>query len=123
VLTEWSADDPSAEELAALELAVTVHDGQDGPVIDVRGGLVSSDAERLTAVVEELLDEGAVLTIDLTQLALLDSAGVAVLLGAVHRAEERSVDLRMQASPPAADLLERTGVAAGAAGRATIVIT
>ena len=85
MLTEWSAEG-SAGDRAALELALTVTRADDGPVIVLDGGLVSGTADRLIAVADELLDEGAVLTLDLTCLALLDSAGVNVLLRIVERA-------------------------------------
>lgn len=121
MLTEWSAgESESAEELAAYELALTVMQDGGGPVIDVRGGLVSTTAGRLGAVVGELLEPGAELTIDLTHLAVLDSAGVGVLLSAVDRADAAAARLRLLASAPAANLLERTGVAAGVGQRAVI---
>jgi anti-anti-sigma factor len=124
VLTEWSAgESESAEELAAFELALAVEQDEDGPVIDVQGGLVSGTAERLSAVVDELLEADAALTIDLTRLAMLDSAGVGVLLSATERAAAGATRLRMVASPPAADLLERTGVLAGIGSRAIVDLT
>ena len=121
MLTEWSAEG-SAGDRAALELALTVTPADDGPVIVLDGGLVCGTADRLLAVADELLDEGAALTIDLACLALLDSAGVNVLLTVVDRAETRAMDLRLHASPTAADLLERTGVTAGIGGRATLTV-
>ena len=124
MLTEWSAgESESAEELAAFELALTVQQDSRGPVIDVQGGLVSGTADRLRAVVAELLEHDADLTIDLTRLAVLDSAGVGALLGAVDRARASATRLRLLASAPAADLLERTGVAAGIGDRAVIDLT
>jgi ABC-type transporter Mla MlaB component len=119
MLTEWSAEG-SAGDRAALELALTVMPADDGPMIVLDGGLVSGTADRLLAVTDELLDAGSVLTIDLACLALLDSAGVNVLLTVVDRAAAHSMDLRLLASPTAADLLERTGVAAGIGARATV---
>ena len=119
MLTEWSAEG-SAGDRAALELTLTVTRAEDGPVIELDGGLVSGTADRLVAVADELLDDGAVLTLDLACLALLDSAGVNVLLTVVDRAAARSMDLRLHASPTAADLLERTGVTAGIGERATL---
>ena len=122
MLTEWSEESASFEERPSLDLSLTVHDDPAGPSIEVRGGLVATTVTRLSAVVAELLDAGGSLTIDLERLALLDSAGVGVLLGAVDKAAEHDVDLRLVASGPAADLLDRTGVTAGARGRATIEI-
>ena len=122
MLTEWSAEG-SAGDRAALELALIVTRAEDGPVIVLDGGLVSGTADRLIAVADELLDEGAALTLDLARLALLDSAGVNVLLTVVERAAARSMDLRLQASPTAADLLERTGVSAGIGDRATLTVS
>ena len=122
MLTEWSAEG-SAGDRAALELSLTVTRAEDGPVIELDGGLVSGTADRLIAVVDELLDDGGVLTVDLARLALLDSAGVNVLLTVVDRADTRSTDLRLQASPTAAGLLERTGVSAGIGDRATLTVT
>ncbi|MDQ1374887.1 MAG: hypothetical protein QOJ09_2225 [Actinomycetota bacterium] len=122
MLTEWSAESASFEERPALELSLVVHDQVDGPVIEVHGGLICTTADRLSAVVGELLESGRALTIDLECLALLDSVGVGVLLAAVDRAEAHAVDLHMIASAPAAELLDRTGVTAGARGRATIDI-
>jgi stage II sporulation protein AA (anti-sigma F factor antagonist) len=122
VLTEWSAESASFEERPALELSLTVQDDPDGPLIEVQGGLVCTTAQRLAAVVGELLDAGRSLTIDLERLGLLDSAGVGVLLGAIDRAASHDVDLRLLASQPAAELLDRTGVTAGARGRATIEV-
>jgi anti-anti-sigma factor len=122
MLTDWSADTDSAEERAALELALRVTEDADGPVVGVDGGLVSGTADRLTAVIAELMEEGTAVTIDLTHLALLDSAGVGALLSTVDRAVRGSVDLRLVASEPAAQLLERTGVAAGIGDRARIIV-
>jgi len=121
MLTEWSAEG-SAGDRAALELALTVSRASEGPVIVLDGGLVSGTADRLIAVADELIDEGAALTLDLTCLALLDSAGVNVLLRIVERAAARSMDLRLLASATAADLLERTGVSAGIGDRATLTV-
>jgi anti-anti-sigma factor len=121
MLTEWSAEG-SAGDRAALELALKVKRAPEGPVIILDGGLVSGTADRLLAVTDELLDDGTQLTIDLARLALLDSAGVNVLLTVVDRATAHSMDLRLQASPTAADLLERTGVAAGIGDRATLEV-
>jgi ABC-type transporter Mla MlaB component len=121
MLTEWSAEG-SAGDRAALELALTVHRAPEGPVITVDGGLVAGTADRLLAVTSELLDDGTALTIDLACLALLDSAGVNVLLTVVERAAAREMDLRLHASPTAAGLLERTGVAAGIGDRATLLV-
>lgn len=122
MLTEWSPESASFEERPALDLSLAVHDHASGPVIEVRGGLVCQTADRLSAAVSELLEDGGNLTIDLERLALLDSVGVGVLLAAVEQAETHDVDLRMLASSPAADLLDRTGVTAGARGRATIEV-
>jgi anti-anti-sigma factor len=119
MLTEWSAEG-SAGDRAALELALTVTDTEDGPVIAVDGGLVCGTADRLPAVVDELLEDGATLTIDLRCLALLDSAGVGVLLAAVDRVSARSMRLCLRTSPTSARLLERTGVSAGIGDRAII---
>jgi ABC-type transporter Mla MlaB component len=121
MLTEWSAEG-SAGDRAALELALTVTQAPDGPVVVLDGGLVSGPADRLLAVADELLDDGRRLTIDLACLALLDSAGVNVLLTVVDRAASHSMDLRLHASPTAADLLERTGVAAGIGRRAVLEV-
>ena len=124
MLTEWSAgESESAEELAAYQLALTVQEEDAGPVIEVKGGLVSGTAERLSAVVDELVEADAELTIDLTRLAVLDSAGVGALLSAAERADAAAARLRMLVSAPALDLLERTGVAAGVGRRAVIDLT
>ena len=122
MLTEWSEESASFEERPSLDLTLTVQDDDDGPSIEVRGGLVSTTAPRLSAVVAELLDAGGSLTIDLEVLALLDSAGVGVLLAAIDQAADHDVDLRIVASEPAAELLDRTGVTAGARGRAAIEV-
>ena len=105
-----------------MELTLTVSRDGAGTVIEVHGALVCGRAERLAAVVDELLEDEGVLTIDLSRLTYLDSAGVAVLLSATERSTARSVDLRMRASAPAARLLDRAGVAAGTRGRATITV-
>lgn len=122
MLTEWSAESSSHDERAAMELALTVSRDGAGAVIEVHGALVCGRAERLAAVVDELLEDDGVLTMDLSRLTYLDSAGVAVLLTATERSAARSVDLRMRASAPAARLLDRSGVAAGTRGRATITV-
>jgi anti-anti-sigma factor len=123
MLTEWSAESASFEERADLDLAVAVLNDEAGPVIEVHGALVCGTADRLGAVVGELLEEGGGLVLDMRQLAMLDSAGVGVLLAAVDQAEATATDLRVRASPPAARLLDRTGVTAGARGRVTIDLT
>jgi anti-anti-sigma factor len=121
MLTEWSAEG-SAGDRAALELELKVRHGAEGPVILVDGGLVCGTADRLLAVVDELVDEGTTLSVDLTCLALLDSAGVGVMLAVAERAAARSMQLRLMASPTAAGLLERTGVTAGIGERATVTV-
>ena len=61
----------------------TRQDGPGGPVIAVSGDLDIASVERLRDVVRELsASDPRELTFDMTELRFMDSAGIAVLLGA-----------------------------------------
>jgi anti-sigma B factor antagonist len=61
-------------------------EGTDGPVVTVAGDLDISSVEQLRSVVGSLIAERpATLTFDLSKLRFMDSAGIAVLLGAVSK--------------------------------------
>jgi anti-anti-sigma factor len=63
-------------------------DGAEGPVVRVAGDLDISSVEQLRSVVSSLLAEHpATLTFDMAELRFMDSAGIAVLLGAVKKVE------------------------------------
>jgi anti-sigma B factor antagonist len=85
----------------------------DTVVLAVRGEIDTLTAPAFTAATEELLTTpGAVLVMDLTEVRFLASSGLAVLISAAHRAEERGVRLRLVAANRAVRRpLEITGTA------------
>jgi anti-sigma B factor antagonist len=85
----------------------------DTVVLAVRGEIDTLTAPAFTEATEELLTTpGAVLVMDLTEVRFLASSGLAVLISAAHRAEERGVRLRLVAANRAVRRpLEITGTA------------
>jgi anti-sigma B factor antagonist len=68
----------------------------DTVVLAVRGEIDTLTAPVFTAATEELLTApGEVLVMDLTEVRFLASSGLAVLISAAHRAEERGVRLQL----------------------------
>jgi anti-sigma B factor antagonist len=69
------------------------------PRITASGEVDSSSAPKLRTRLDEILDGGATeLTIDLTAVSFLDSAGLCVLAGAHRRAVRDGVRIRVLAS-------------------------
>jgi anti-anti-sigma factor len=96
------------EHGTAAPLVVEAQDGGGGPVVKVSGDLDISSVEKLKSVVGELIRERPrALTFELSELRFMDSAGIAVLLGAVSQVE--TVRLRSP-SPAVRRLLELTGL-------------
>src|SRR5918994_436794 len=68
----------------------------DTVVLAVRGEIDTLTAPAFTAATEELLTaQGEVLVMDLAEVRFLASSGLAVLISAAHRAEERGIRLRL----------------------------
>jgi anti-sigma B factor antagonist len=68
----------------------------DTAVLTVRGEIDTLTAPAFTAATEELLTaSGEVLVMDLTEVRFLASSGLAVLITAAHRAEDRGIRLRL----------------------------
>jgi anti-sigma B factor antagonist len=68
----------------------------DTVVLAVRGEIDTLTAPAFTAATEELLTaQGEVLVMDLAEVRFLASSGLAVLISAAHRAEERGVRLQL----------------------------
>ena len=86
----------------------------DTVVLAVRGEIDTLTAPVFTAATEELLTApGEVLVMDLTEVRFLASSGLAVLISAAHRAEERGVRLQLVVTNRAVRRpLEITGTAA-----------
>jgi anti-sigma B factor antagonist len=86
----------------------------DTAVLAVRGEIDTLTAPAFTAATEELLAaSGEVLVMDLTEVRFLASSGLAVLISAAHRAEDRGVRLRLVITSRAVRRpLEITGTAA-----------
>jgi anti-sigma B factor antagonist len=86
----------------------------DTVVLEVRGEIDTLTAPAFTAAAEELLTApGEVLVMDLTEVRFLASSGLAVLISAAHRAEERGIRLRLVVTSRAVRRpLEITGTAA-----------
>ena len=84
-------------------------DSSGAPVVAVSGELDMSNADRLQATVDAIV-EGAPtrLIFDLSDLRFMDSAGIAVLLRAAARVE--SIELR-DPSPAVRRVVELTGLA------------
>jgi anti-sigma B factor antagonist len=83
-------------------------------VLAVRGEIDTLTAPAFTAAIEELLGaSGEVLVMDLTEVRFLASSGLAALISAAHRAEDRGIRLRLVISNRAVRRpLEITGTAA-----------
>jgi anti-sigma B factor antagonist len=86
----------------------------DTVVLAVRGEIDTLTAASFTAATDELLTaSGDVLVMDLTEVRFLASSGLAVLICAAHRAEDRGIRLRLVISGRAVRRpLELTGTAA-----------
>jgi anti-sigma B factor antagonist len=86
----------------------------DTAVLTVQGEIDTLTAPAFTAATEELLTtSGEILVIDLTAVRFLASSGLAVLITAAHRAEDRGIKLRLViASRAVRRPLEITGTAA-----------
>lgn len=82
-------------------------------VLTVRGEIDTLTAPAFTAATDELLGAaGDVLVMDLSDVRFLASTGLAVLISAAHRAEERSTRLRLVVTSRAVRRpLEITGTA------------
>jgi anti-sigma B factor antagonist len=90
-----SSLDPGNIELVRVEVA------DDGPTtrLTATGEIDSSSAPTLRASLDEVLDQGVTdLTVDLTGVTFLDSAGLCVLAAAHRRAVRSDVRLRVLAS-------------------------
>ena len=83
---------------------VTVDDGPDGVVLNVSGELDLVSEPQLNQALERL--EGREATLDLSELAFMDSTGLRALLGAAR--EHPNVKLRGPLQPPVQRLLELT---------------
>jgi anti-sigma B factor antagonist len=86
----------------------------DTAVLTVRGEIDTLTAPAFTAAIEELLTaSGEVLVMDLTEVRFLASSGLAVLISAAHRADDRGIRLRLIITSRAVRRpLEITGTAA-----------
>jgi anti-sigma B factor antagonist len=86
----------------------------DTTVLTVRGEIDTLTAPAFTAATEELLTtSGEILVIDLTAVRFLASSGLAALITAAHRAEDRGIRLRLViASRAVRRPIEITGTAA-----------
>ena len=101
-MAELDADRPAE---ARIE---TRTDESGAPVIAVTGELDMSNAGKLDATVESLLaQQPERLIFDLSALRFMDSAGIAVLLGAANRIE--TIELR-DPSPAVRRVVELTGL-------------
>jgi len=78
----------------ALSIARTVEDQT--AVVVAEGEVDVSCASELRDAINAALDgEATQVTVDLAQVPYIDSTGIGVLVGAVHRAEEAGVALRV----------------------------
>jgi anti-sigma B factor antagonist len=86
----------------------------DTAVLAVRGEVDTLTAPAFTAATDDLLStSGDILVMDLTEVRFLASSGLAVLIKAAHRAEDRGIRLRLVISSRAVRRpLEITGTAA-----------
>jgi anti-sigma B factor antagonist len=105
---EWDGPCPGF-----LDAALT-RPSPDTAVLAVRGEIDTLTAPAFTAATEELLTaSGEILVMDLTEVRFLASSGLAVLITAAHRAEDRGIRLRLVVTSRAVRRpLEITGTAA-----------
>ena len=93
-----------------LEIKVS-SDGSERHVVALRGELDLASADRAWAELEPLINEGALVVLDGTELEFLDSSGLRVLALAAHRARDAHAGLRLVAPHHA---VQRTLALAGA---------
>jgi len=116
--------EPTTTELVSVDISLTGR----GAVVTAAGEIDSTSAPVLRDRLESLLDEEvAEVTVDLTGVSFLDSAGLCVLAAAHRMAAERDVAFRVLASSRAVirplqitglwNLLKAEQVEAGAAER------
>lgn len=67
---------------------------ENGRKVQVAGEVDVSNASKLRDVIDELLAEGVPsVDVDLSQVSYIDSTGIGVLVGAVHRAHDAGLSL------------------------------
>jgi anti-sigma B factor antagonist len=87
--------DPTASDLVSVDVALTGR----GAVVTAAGEIDSTSAPVLRVRLESLLEtEVAELTVDLTAVTFLDSAGLCVLAAVHRRAARQDVAMRVLAS-------------------------
>ena len=86
----------------------------DTAVLAVRGEIDTLTASTFTAAIEDMLGaSGEVLVMDLAEVRFLASSGLAALISAAHRTEDRGIRLRLVVTNRAVRRpLEITGTAA-----------
>jgi anti-sigma B factor antagonist len=84
-----------------------------GTTLSLTGVLDFASAETLTVEIAKApIDDGAALTIDLTEVEFIDSTGIALLVSALNRNETGTrVSFVPSESPAVARVLELTGLA------------
>jgi anti-sigma B factor antagonist len=107
-MAELDRPDGSGVERTAFARIVTGNDPGGAPVVTVSGEIDLSNTSEFEATVAQVTaDHPDTLVFDLRDLRFMDSAGIAVLLGAVSRVP--SVYLRAP-SPAVARVVELTGL-------------
>lgn len=106
-------DDPGRPGPEVLDATLT-RPRPDTVVLAVRGEIDTLTAPAFTAAIDELLTaSGEVLVMDLTEVRFLASSGLAAMISAAHRAEDRGIRLRLVITSRAVRRpLEVTGTAA-----------
>lgn len=82
----------------SLSITVTndVRDGVEESVVLVDGEVDVSNADQLRDAIDARLEAGTTrVVVDLSDVPYIDSAGIGVLVGAAHRAGEKSVRLEV----------------------------
>jgi anti-sigma B factor antagonist len=108
-------EDPAlAERLEDMPGTLHIATSGDGAerVVDVIGELDLTTSPRLRQVMLDLIDDGArTIVIDMTQLALIDSTGLGVLVGVLKRVLQHGGDLVLRSPQRGARrVIEITGL-------------
>ena len=69
-------------------------------VVIVRGDIDAATAPQLAAMVDNLVEDVAVIQLDLAEVGFLDSTGIGVMAGALRRLEPVGGRLELSAVPP-----------------------
>lgn len=84
-----------------MELTITTYPNPQRYVVSVAGEIDISNADRLRSAIDLALEQPTeCVELDFAQVPYIDSTGIGVLVGAAHRASERSRGLAITGAQP-----------------------